>query len=167
LDSYNFDLRPENYFNYIDITPARENITEPWGVPNVTVANETLPNNTWAGLETGGRIFGKINSKQLMRATSKKLDVTNVTNPDSYFNETENTINYTVNCTNGTHWNGTQCQNHTTVWKTYPQNGIATFLIFPQAVAGQDGIILGAPFLNDFYQVYNLDKNTIGLVPSI
>ena len=27
--------------------------------------------------------------------------------------------------------------------------------------------ILGAPFLNDFYQVYDLDRNQMGLVPNI
>ena len=26
--------------------------------------------------------------------------------------------------------------------------------------------MLGSPFLNDFYQVYDLDRNQIGLVPS-
>ena len=30
-----------------------------------------------------------------------------------------------------------------------------------------DAIIIGAPFLDDFYQVYDLQRNQVGLVPSI
>ncbi len=30
-----------------------------------------------------------------------------------------------------------------------------------------NAIIIGAPFLNDFYQVYDLQRNQVGLVPSI
>lgn len=38
-----------------------------------------------------------------------------------------------------------------------------TLKIFPSS---QERWILGAPFLSDFYQVYDLQRNQVGLVPS-
>lgn len=86
---------------------------------------------------------------------------TNVTDPTAYFHT------HSINCTNGTKWNGTACVNRTDLFSPYPENGMATFLIFPQRESGQDAIILGAPFLDDYYQVYHLEKNMVGLVPSV
>lgn len=88
---------------------------------------------------------------------------TDVTDPNAYFYE------HGANCTNGTKWNATThtCEARKEVWKPYPEQGMATFLIFPQKESGQDQIILGAPFLDDYYQVYNLEKAKVGLVPSV
>lgn len=44
LDSYNFDLRPEGYFHFIDTTPLTLNMTRPYpGNPNMTKTNPTGP----------------------------------------------------------------------------------------------------------------------------
>ena len=85
-----------------------------------------------------------------------------VTDETTYWPDTKDN-----NCTNGTYWNGTNCTGVQYTEYKYPESGIATFLIFPQKEAGQDAIILGAPFLDDYYQVYSLDRNVVGLVPSI
>ena len=89
---------------------------------------------------------------------------TDVSDPESYY--TEHNAPGQNHCVNGTVWNGTGCGNRTETNITYAERGVATFLIFPQRDSGQNAIILGAPFLDDYYQIYNLEKNTVGLVPS-
>lgn len=46
---------------------------------------------------------------------------------------------------------------------SYKLSYYSTFRIFP---THKKQLILGAAFLNDFYQVYTLDRNQVGLVPS-
>ena len=77
-------------------------------------------------METKGKLFGKIKAKQLMRDNSKDMEVVNVTDPKTYFKE-DAKVNLT--CPYMTHWNGTTCQNHTTVWKYFPEQGMAVFLV--------------------------------------
>jgi len=160
LDSYNFDLRPEGYFHFIDTTPLTLNMTRPYpGNPNMTKTNPTGPQVDKPS--TNGKLFGKITTDMLTRNGV----TTNLTDPEAYF--TDNSEFYNSCALNGTVWNGTMCGTRVETFKVFPLEGYATFLIFPQKDHGQDSVVLGAPFLNDFYQVYNLEKNTIGLVPSV
>jgi hypothetical protein len=48
--------------------------------------------------------------------------------------------------------------------KSYKLQYYATFRIFPTL---KKQWILGSPFLADYYQVYSLDRNQVGLVPSV
>jgi|APSaa5957512535_1039671.scaffolds.fasta_scaffold140439_2 hypothetical protein len=56
------------------------------------------------------------------------------------------TSNMTQNVTNGTN----------TTNETKPEVGICTLLIMPWRDGEQDSILIGGPFLNDYYQVYDL-----------
>ena len=43
-------------------------------------------------------------------------------------------------------------------------SGICSLNIYPSTLA--TGAVIGTPFLDDYYQVYDMTRNQIGLVPS-
>jgi len=121
LDAYNFDLRPERYFHFVDTTPPPLNTTPPLP-PRKIKDGRTIQDHQFS---TGGKLFGKITTDMLTRGNQ----TTNVTDPEAYYHEHDTY----VDCVgiNGTIWNGTQCVNRTETFQPYPEQGYATFLIFP------------------------------------
>jgi|TARA_B110000285_G_C15130537_1_gene623242 hypothetical protein len=105
FDAYNFDLRPERYFHWIDTTPAPVNTTIPY--PNKTRDGRTIQDHHY---ETGGKLFGRITTDMLTRGN----ETHDLADPTTWF---YNEVNTTCEPANGTIWNGTMCVKRNETWE--------------------------------------------------
>ena len=90
-------------------------MTRPYpGNPNMTKQAET-PSNPYKPASTG-KLFGKITTDMLTRGDK----TTNLTDPESYFTDNDNSELYNSCALNGTVWNGTMCGTRVETFKVFP-----------------------------------------------
>jgi hypothetical protein len=90
-------------------------MTRPYpGNPNMTKQAET-PSNPNKPASTG-KLFGKITTDMLTRGDK----TTNLTDPESYFTDNDNSELYNSCALNGTVWNGTMCGTRVETFKVFP-----------------------------------------------